>query len=261
MSDMNKSKPEIIAAAVLSVLMTFMEMSALPAALFCNIRFKDIEPVYFALMLNFILAFIICGIFKKTLLRNWDFGLHREGLARGLKQYGLPAVIAAAAVAASFCIGLYPLDNTPTVWRVLTEGILYYVGVGIMEELYLRGLLQNIIEKLLLPKNNAGLIAVLTASVLFGAGHIFGALGQPLLTVVCKVIWACGLGVYFGSVYIKTRNLWVPVILHTVIDLCGIPVLFSSRQDYPGIALAVSLISFVLLGIYGLYILKPLNES
>ena len=198
---------------------------------------------------------------KDIFLRNWDFGLCQDGIVSGLKKYGIPALIATVAVAASFCIGLFPFDNTPTAWRVLIEGILYYVGVGVMEEIYLRGLLQNIVEKVLGERKYALLYAILITSVLFGAGHIFGAIGQPLPTILCKAIWATGLGVYFGSVYAKTRNLWVPIILHTVIDFCGIPVCFSTKTGYPDIALAVSLISFVLLGIYGIYILKRKTEQ
>ena len=253
------TKSDIIIAAILTLLMTFMEMTALPMALFCDIRFKDIEPIFFSLMLNFLLAFIICGACRKFLLREWRFGLHSEGIAEGLREYGLPALAATVAVAVSFCIGLSPLDNIPTVWRVLIEGILYYVGVGIMEELYLRGLLQNIIEILFGKKKNGTLYAVLIASVLFGAGHIFGAAGQPVLTIICKAIWAAGLGVYFGAVYAKTSNLWIPIILHTLIDLCGIPVCFSDTSIYPDIALVTSLVSFVLLGVYGAVILR--NEK
>lgn len=49
-------------------------------------------------------------------------------------------------------------------------------------------------------RKNASLYAILITSVLFGAGHIFGALNQPLATILCKAIWATGLGVYFGAV-------------------------------------------------------------
>ena len=86
----------------------------------------------------------------------------------------------------AFCIGLTPFNNKPTIWRVLIEGIIYYIGVGIMEELYLRGLLQNIIEIWLGKRKNATLYAILIASLLFGLGHIFGALGQPIVTVIAK---------------------------------------------------------------------------
>ena len=254
---MGKSgKKDLVIAGILAVAMTVMEMTALPAALFVNIQFKDIEPVYFALMANFLIAFLLCGLISRTLIKDWKFGLSSTGISEGLKKYGLPALIATVSVAVSFCIGLSPLDNTPTIWRVIVEGIVYYIGVGIMEELYLRGLLQNLIEKLFGKRKNAALYAILITSVLFGAGHIFGALGQPWITVLCKMIWAAGLGVYFGAVYVKTRNLWVPIILHTLIDLCGIPVIFSTTAGYPDIALITSLISFVLLGVYGIYILK-----
>ena len=56
---------DIIFAIILTLMMTFMEMTALPASLFCNIHFKDVEPIYFALMLNCVLAFVLCGLCRK----------------------------------------------------------------------------------------------------------------------------------------------------------------------------------------------------
>ncbi|AEZ62206.1 CAAX amino terminal protease family [Streptococcus infantarius subsp. infantarius CJ18] len=64
------------------------------------------------------------------------------------------------------------------------------------------------------------------------------------------------LGVNLGSVYVKTRNFWVPIVLHFVIDLCGIPFCFSTSNQYPQIALVTSLVAYVLLGVYGLLLLK-----
>ena len=200
-------KRTAITAVILTLIMTFMEMSALPAALFCNIKIEDIDPIYITLMLNFLLAFAIC----------W-------------------------------------------VWRVVIEGIVYYIGVGIMEELYLRGLLQNIIAKWFGERKNAILYAILITSVLFGLGHIFGALGQPIATVIAKTVWATALGVYFGAVYAVSKNLWVPIILHLIINLCGIPFCFSTSNRYPTIALIACLVSYVLLAVYGIYILRKNNS-
>ena len=111
------------AVVMLTLIMTFMEMSALPAALFCNVRIMDIDPIYITLMVNFLLAFAICWICRKTVIKDWQFGLQLEGILPGLKKYGIPAVIATVIVAVAFCIGLMPFDNKPTVWRVLVEGI------------------------------------------------------------------------------------------------------------------------------------------
>lgn len=255
-----QNKRETAIAVILTLIMTFMEMSALPAALFCNIKIKDINPIYFTLMVNFLLAFAICWLCKKLFIRDWYFGLQLKGILTGLRKYGLPAVIATLLVATAFCIGLTPFDNKPTIWRVIVEGVVYYIGVGIMEELYLRGLLQNIIEKCFGKRKNATLYAILIASVLFGLGHIFGALGQPIVTIIAKAVWATALGVYFGAVYVVSKNLWVPIILHLIINLCGIPFCFSTSNQYPTIALITCLVSYILLAIYGVYILRKNNS-
>ena len=253
------SKRVSISVVILTIIMTFMEMTALPAALFCNIQIRDIEPIYFSLMINFAIAFVLCFICKKTIIKEWDFGMQLQGIGSGLKKYGISALAATLIVGVSFCIGLMPFNNKPTIWRVLIEGIVYYIGVAIMEELYLRGLLQNIIEKWFGKRNNAALYAIIISSVLFGLGHIFGALGQPFITIICKAVWAAALGVYFGVVYVKTRNLWIPIFLHFIIDLCGIPFCFSNSNQYPIIALVTCLTVYLLLGVYGIIILR--NED
>ncbi len=192
-----------VVVVILTLIITFMEMLALPAALFCNIKIMDINPIYITLILNFLIAFAICWLCKKLFIKEWWFGLQLKGMLDGLRKYGLPAVIATVIVTIAFCIGLTPFDNKPTIWRVVVEGIVYYIGVGIMEELYLRGLLQNMIEKWFGERKNATLYAILVASVLFGLGHIFGALGQPIVTVMAKTVWATALGVYFGAVVFR----------------------------------------------------------
>ena len=250
-------KQEYIVAAVLAILMTFIEMSTLPSSLFYRTKIMDVQPIYIALILDFLIAFAICYICRKTALKNWEFGLSFDGLLSDLKKYGLPMIIASVLVSISFIIGLKPFDNRPSVLRVIIEGVVYYAGVAIMEELYLRGLLQNLIEKWFGAKKNAALYAIIITSMLFGIGHIFGALGQPVLTITCKVLWNIGLGIYFGTVYVKTRNLWVPIVLHFIVNI-GTAIIwcFTTSSQYPLIALITCLISYCSLGIYGLTILK-----
>ena len=131
-----------------------------------------------------------------------------------------------------------------------------------MEELYLRGLLQNLIEKCFGSKDGASLYAILIASALFGIGHIFGALGQPVATIVCKVIWNIGLGIYFGTVYLKTRNSWVPIILHFIVNVgTAIIFCFTTSNKYPMMALLTCLVAYCGLGIYGISIIKRTNLS
>ena len=68
----------------------------------------------------------------------------------------------------AFYIGLRPFNYNPTILKVLIEGIIYYIGVAIIEELYVRGLLLNLIEKLGYKKRNNTIMAIILSSVIFG---------------------------------------------------------------------------------------------
>ncbi len=72
-----------------------------------------------------------------------------------------------------------------------------------------------------IKKRNNTIIAIIVSSVIFGLGHIFGVLGQPLLVILTKVVWTIAMGIYFGTIYKKTNNnLWLPIILHFIINVC-----------------------------------------
>lgn len=249
-------KRELILIAILTVLLAFMDISGIPSILFFNMQIADIEPVYFSLMLNFVMIGVIAFLYLKLLCPDWKLGLGKDGLADGLKKYGVIGISVALAGFAAFFVGLMPFDNKPSAAKVIVEGIVYYVGVAIVEELYVRGLLLNFIEKLCEGKKNATLIAVVSSAVIFGAGHIFGTLGQPLLVIVSKVVWTVGMGIFFGMVYKKTRNLWVPVIFHFLVNVCALPYQFSTMEGYADITLYIIVPVYIALGIYSIHALK-----
>ena len=121
----------------------------------------------------------------------------------------------------------------------------------------MRGLLLNLIEKLYYKKkkqydySNYCIICYF-----FGLGHIFGVLGQPLLVILTKVVWTIAMGIYFGTIYKKTNNLWLPIILHFIINVCALPYCFTTITTYPNISLYIILPTYILLGIYSLNIMK-----
>ncbi len=249
-------RKELIIIGILTILLAFMDISGLPSALFINIKILDITPFYFTLMFNFILICIITFLTLKHLCPNWKIGLNRINLKDGLKKYSIVGIIVGVISGIAFYIGLKPFNYSPTIWKVLIEGIIYYIGVAIVEELYVRGLLLNLIEKICHKNKNNTIIAIILSSVIFGLGHIFGVLGQPILIIITKVVWTIAMGLYFGAIYKKTNNLWLPIILHFIIDVCALPYCFTSITTYPSISLYIILPTYILLGIYSFYIMK-----
>ena len=252
------NKKELVIISILTILLAFMEISGLPSALFVNINILDINPIYFTLMINFWFIGLITFFTLKYLCPSWKLGFNKIGIMSDLKKYGIMGIIAGIISGIAFYIGLN-FDANPSIWKVLIEGIIYYIGVAIVEELYVRGLLLNMIEKISYKSKNSTLIAIIISSVIFGIGHIFGVLGEPILVIVTKVIWTIAMGMYFGAIYKKTNNLWIPIILHFIIDICALPYCFTNNTSYPMISLYIILPTYLILGIYSLYIIKKRN--
>ncbi len=233
-----------------------MDISGIPTSLFLNLQIADIEPMYFTLMLNFVLIGIIAYLTLRFLCPEWKLGLQKDGLLSGMKKYGMQGVAISLIGFVAFYVGLMPFDANPSVAKVLIEGVIYYIGVAIIEELYIRGLLLNYIEKLFCKSKNGTMIAVVASSVIFGLGHIPGTIGMPPLVTVSKVVWTIGMGVFFGMVYKKTYNLWIPIIIHFLINVCAIPYCFSSTQGYADLTLYIIVPAYIILGIYSMFELR-----
>ena len=252
--DMNRR--QLAYMAILTIGIAFMDITGIPSAFFVNIQVADIEPVYFTLMINFIIIGIAAFLFLRKLCPEWELGFRKAGLADGLKKYGFIGAAVAGMGFIAFYVGLSPFDRQPSFAKVLVEGVIYYVGVAIVEELYVRGLLLNLIEKVFAKSKNSTLIAVVLSSVIFGVGHIFGMLGQPLPAIVSKVVWTIGMGMFFGMIYKKTNNLWLPVIIHFLINVCALPYCFSSISGYADVTLYMIVPVYIILGIYSVMELK-----
>ncbi len=249
-------KKEAIIIPILTLLIAFMDISGIPTSLFLNLQIADIEPIYFSLMVNFVLIGIIAYLTLRFLCPEWKLGLQKDGLLSGMKKYGMQGVTVSLIGFLAFYVGLMPFDANPSIAKVLIEGVIYYIGVAIIEELYIRGLLLNYIEKLFCKSKNSTMIAVVASSVIFGLGHIPGTIGMPPLVTISKVIWTIGMGIFFGMVYKKTNNLWIPIIIHFLINVCAIPYCFSSTQGYADLTLYIIVPSYVVLGIYSLIVLN-----
>lgn len=79
-------KRELILIAILTVLLAFMDISGIPSILFFNMQIADIEPVYFSLMLNFVMIGVIAFLYLKLLCPDWKLGLGKDGLAARIEK-------------------------------------------------------------------------------------------------------------------------------------------------------------------------------
>ncbi len=250
------NKKQIIVMTILTLVLAFMDISGMPAVLFVHFTLFDVTPYIMSLLANFLIIGFVAWLVLKSFGKDWPLGLRTSGLIEGLKKYALAGAAAGIFSCIAFIIGLAPFDYKPSVWKILIEGVLYYFGVAMIEELYVRGLFLNIVDRMAHKKENHAVIAIWVSSVVFGLGHIPGMIGMKPLVILFKVISTIGMGLYFGVIYKRSNNLWVPIILHGFIDICALPYCFTTFSGYKTISLIGLAIIYTLLGIYSIVLMR-----
>lgn len=243
----NMPASEMAAAIFITLALTVLDVTGYPAALFLNVSLADIQPIIPTLMVNQLILILLGLAAVRLFCPHLTLGLSGKGLAAGLRRFLPFGLLMTAVTMLAFYLGLLGrYDYAPTVWKVLIEGIVYYIGVAVIEEIYIRGLLLNILRRLFSRRRQAALLAILLSSCLFGLGHIVGMIGLDLPTIFCRVIWTTALGIFFGVLYVWSENLWVPITVHFLVDLCGIPFCFTTDLQYPPLTTAIVLVTYVL---------------
>lgn len=109
----------------------------------------------------------------------------------------------------------------PTIDTLLI-GILLGLGPGVSEEILFRGILISHLMKFF--RNSKGIYGILIFSaLLFGLIHVTNAfVGAPLDSSIFQAFYSFAMGMTMGAVYLRTGNIWVPIIIHSLVDIIGI---------------------------------------
>ena len=128
-----------------------------------------------------------------------------------------------------FALGTFferSISNPATVWAstgTIIFGLVQAVGIGIREECFFRGAIQNIIAKKYANSVKGVWFAALIASSIFGIVHLFNIFtGFDPLVVVLQAISATSTGLFFAAVYLRSRSLLVPILVHALIDTAAL---------------------------------------
>lgn len=158
-------------------------------------------------------AFVLLGVwlFNRYIAHvpiNWW-----QGRQMWLQLYqALPAIIV---------VGLLATANLAQIVHLPFSGLMvlylgYIILVGLTEEYIFRGVLMPLFARSF-PKRP--LVAVALSSVLFGGLHIMNSTHLSLTYVLPQILFAMAIGTLFASLYARTKNLLLPVILHALTDL------------------------------------------
>lgn len=120
--------------------------------------------------------------------------------------------------------GLFLLSAPTETYRYFSFSALGLFMAGctltaVFEEIMCRGLIQNILcERMKDPWH-----AMVISSAIFALLHFLNLVGKPyfLVGTTVQVLYTFALGTLFAVSYDKSKNLWVPVILHAIFNMLG----------------------------------------
>lgn len=130
-------------------------------------------------------------------------------------------------------------------------------STGFFEEIVFRGIvLLLLLQKL--PNTKKGMyLAIFISSAIFGLSHLINLFeGIGFSDILLQVGYSFLMGLMWAVVYLKTKNIWMSILLHSTYNFFGL-VLFRLgyvNGRFDNVTLILTVLLAVLVSIYMLYI-------
>jgi membrane protease YdiL (CAAX protease family) len=180
-----------------------------------------------------VLANYVAHVWMAAIALAWFFLLGRRFPVGSLKRRMRPWYVVAVvliAVNVGETLGSPPSAglHLPSLPTLIAQLVFLAFVVGPTEELLFRGLIQTALHASLRRWG----IAI--GALLFGLFHVINLVYQPLAATIQQVLTAIVIGLVFGVLYERTRNLVGASLAHSLADFSGtaIPLIanfFASR--------------------------------
>lgn len=198
-----------------------------------------------------------------------SFGMKKENFFHGLLIGGFMFLATLNNLAASLLVvSDYPVI-IPSFYLIFAV-ILEQIFVGVFEEFLFRGFILNILLRNMQKHQfKSKMAAVAISSVLFGMVHLLNLFTTPdlLVSTIDQVFYSIFIGIFLGTLYLRTGNIWVVVFYHFIYDLSSeIPVIFHDLPaqfiaDEPVSDAVLNICLSALFVVAALFIARKLNDK
>jgi len=159
---------------------------------------------------------ILCIMRGLQILNPADFTL--KGKAKGFLLAWL-CVVGFLGNSIMQFIGLQGYLVAPDPFHLIIVILHPFIGTGFFEEVLVRGLMLLVLLKVFEQTKKGMMNAVIISSVIFGLAHLANLTHTGALPVVAQVIFASAMGIFFAALYLRTKTLIIPIIVHGFVNL------------------------------------------
>ncbi len=179
------------------------------------------NPDYNTMYRDILVRLVVGLVFIYQLIKFGYSDIFKLSLNKKLLLFAIPALIIA--------INNFPISAYVAGRYVIEESNLMYfmfglesLSVGLFEEVVFRGLLLVVLIQVLPKSKQGNFFAIVLSAAIFGGIHFFNiAYGGWIGHILQQVGYSFLVGMMWALVFLKTRNVWVVVILHALYNYFG----------------------------------------
>lgn len=193
----------------------------IPISLYLNLSSADLKQGLLGIDIMLVRVVIATGVIglMQLFLPGGKLVLGREANIRKGLLYGLPYL---GLSAVTTIISNINIDFASVALPSIAQLLLFFSNmflIGFNEEFLFRGLILNNLFIRFGKTDRALKKAVWISSAFFGFMHVANIFVSSAPTTLMQMIMAVFGGVLFCGIYLKSKNIWVAVIIHALLDI------------------------------------------
>ena len=209
---------------IILTLLLFFAMVFMPTNKIFTFLFGDGFYVFSSIYVS---RFIFSLIFTVLLLLFGFKKLFYNFSIKGLVKC-IPAFFIAVSIFPIYSVIKGDIVFTDKFLPRLVEYFISTFSIALVEELAFRGIIFILLIKIFSEKKHSVILTVFVSSLIFALVHYVNVLSSPFLTVTLQVLYCLFTGAVFTFSLVLTKNIFVPIILHFLLDIGGL----ITQTDY-----------------------------
>jgi uncharacterized protein len=262
MSLSNKNLIVISITVVIGLVLILMTQPFMDEFVYAFLDNNSISKYFSGIIIRFIILLLAIFVIAKLKLLNF------AGLT-GKIDYRKSKIFIAPILFLIILVYFLPYDNLIS-YQLLYSFIIFQLMVGFAEEFSMRGILLPVITKIFINSKNAIYFGLIISSFVFAIIHYLSFISgiQTFESATNQVILAFGIGVYFGSLLLRSNNIILISLLHGFVNIIGrfSDITYNSNQltEFDGsIGFTINFVYIICLvtTAIGLYLIRNVKKS
>lgn len=230
-------------------------LALLPAIFGDGIRAFREFPTVLQAVFRILLALIIILVMKKSSQGKFRFGFQKYNLWPSIALASLSLLVVLDNIVENSLAGRSLQNTFPGIVIALLAGF----APGFFEEVVCRGVVLTNMMQRWNQKNGYLMKSVLASGIAFGLVHLFNLMNGDVMGTLLQVCYASGIGIFFGAVFARTRNLWGTIILHSLVDFSEY--MFLGEPETTVLTIVISIVITIAYTLTGLYLIRSEKQE